>query len=101
MKVSLCSVEEIPMEGIIRVDFFGREVLVFNLEGKPKAILNPWAHLGDPMRPEGDRPICEWHGADFDSRRGTRIKGLARPESGLMILPTRVEDGALVYVYEE
>ena len=40
MKVSLCKLEDIPNEGTKTLDFFGREVLVYKADGKPKAVLN-------------------------------------------------------------
>jgi nitrite reductase/ring-hydroxylating ferredoxin subunit len=101
MKVPLCKLEEIPEEGTKTVDFFGREVLVFKTEGQPKAILNVCMHLGGPMKREDSRLICQWHGAEFDCDRGQRLKGPARPDSRLIILPTRVEDEVLTYVYGE
>lgn len=101
MKVPLCKVGEIPEGGTRTVNFFGREVLVLKAEGKPKAILNICMHLGGPMKREGDKLVCEWHGAEFDCGQGRCLKGPARPDSRLIILPTRVEDGVLTYVYGE
>lgn len=101
MKVSLCKVDEIPEDGAKSVNFFGRDVLVFKTEGKPKAILNVCMHLGGPMKREGDKLICEWHGAEFDCRRGKCLKGPAHSDSRLITLSTRVEDGVLAYVYGE
>lgn len=99
MKVPLCNVGEIPADGIKTVDFFGREVLVFEEAGQPKAILNYCMHLGGPLQREGCTLVCQWHGAEFDCERGARLKGPARPESRLIVLPTIVEDGVLTYVY--
>lgn len=90
MKVPLCKMEEIPTEGTKTVDFFGREVLIFEEAGKPKAVLNYCMHLGGPLRREGCRLVCQWHGAEFECRRGERLKRPARPESRLIILPTVV-----------
>lgn len=101
MKVPLCRVDEIPEEGVKPLDFFGRDVLIFKAEGKPKAILNICMHLGGPMKREGDRLVCQWHGAEFDCRRGKCLKGPAHADSRLITLPTRVEDGVLEYVYGE
>jgi len=101
MKVPLCKVDEIPDEGLKTVDFFGREALVLNINEEPKAILNYCMHLGGPMKREKDRLVCTWHGAEFDCAQGNCLKGPARPDSRLIILPTRVEDGALTYVYGE
>lgn len=101
MKVPLCKVEEIPDDGEKSVDFFGREVLVVSVEGKPKAIMNVCIHLGGPLQRDGDKLVCAWHNAEFSIADGRRLKGPARPDSRIMILPTRVEDGTLMYVYGE
>lgn len=99
MKVPLCKLDEIPEEGTKKVDFFGREVLILKVGGKPKAMLNVCMHLGGPMKQDGDKLVCEWHGAEFGSRDGRRLKGPARRDSRLITLPTRVEDGTLFYEY--
>lgn len=101
MKVPLCNVTDIPEEGALQVDFFGREVLVYRAYGHPKAVLNYCAHLGGPMKREGEQLVCQWHGAAFECRGGRCLKGPARPESMLIQLPVRIEDGILQYVYGE
>lgn len=101
MKVPLIAVEAIPEEGTATVDFFGREVLVYRLEGVPKAVMNVCMHLGGPLQREGDCLSCAWHGASFSAADGRRVKGPARAEARLMFLPTRIEDGQLLYVYGE
>jgi nitrite reductase/ring-hydroxylating ferredoxin subunit len=101
MKVALCKLEEIPEEGSKPVAFFGREALVLKINGEPKAILNICMHLGGPMQRQGDRLVCQWHGAAFDCHQGKAIKGPAHPDSRLITLPTCVEDGVLTYVYGE
>jgi nitrite reductase/ring-hydroxylating ferredoxin subunit len=101
MKVPLCKLEEIPEEGTRTVNFFGREVLVCKVDGKLKAMLNICMHLGGPMKRVGEKLVCEWHGAEFDCHLGKCLKGPARPDARLILLPTRVEDGMLTYVYGE
>lgn len=101
MKVALIRVDDIPSEGVAHIDFFGRDVVVLKVDGKPKAIMNVCLHLGGPLRREQDCLVCEWHGAAFDVRDGRRLKGPARQETRLLTLPTRVEDGVLTYVYGE
>ena len=101
MKVPLCKLEDIPNDKSVTVDFFGREVLVFKVHGKPKAVLNICMHLGGPMKRDGDKFICQWHGAEFDCGQGKCLKGPADPDSQLITLPTRVEDAMLTYVYGE
>ena len=78
-----------------------RDVLVLNVDGTPKAIMNVCLHLGGPLRREQDCLVCEWHSAAFDVRDGQRVRGPARQETRLLTLPTRIEDGVLSYVYGE
>ena len=101
MKVALCKLDEIPAEGAKVVDFFGREVLVMNVEGRPKAVLNICLHLGGPMVREGEKLVCQWHRAEFDCQSGRRLKEPAPPDSRLIMLPVRVDGDALYYVYGE
>jgi nitrite reductase/ring-hydroxylating ferredoxin subunit len=101
MKAPLCPVDEIPDEGVKAVDFFGRSVLVYKVEGKPRAIANVCLHLGGPLSQEGDKFVCAWHGAEYACADGRRLSGPVRQDARLMVLPTRIEDGMLNYVYGE
>ena len=101
MKVPLCPVNEIPEEGAKAVDFFGRSVLVYKVNGRPRAIANVCLHLGGPLQCEGDKFVCPWHGAEYARVDGRRLSGPARQDARLMVLPTRVEDDVLNYVYGE
>ena len=101
MKVPLCPVVEIPDEGAKAIDFFGRSVLVYKVDGRPRAIANVCLHLGGPLQCEGDKFVCPWHGAEYARVDGRRIAGPARQDARLMVLPTRIEDGVLTYVYGE
>ena len=47
------------------------------------------------MKRAGDKLVCQWHGAEFECAGGNRLKGPARPETRLIILPTWVEAGGL------
>jgi nitrite reductase/ring-hydroxylating ferredoxin subunit len=53
------------------------------------------------LKLDGDTFTCEWHGSTFDARTGKALSGPVRPDARLIMLPTRVEDGVLTYVYEE
>lgn len=99
MKVPLCKMEEISSGESKTVGFFGREVLVFEIDGEPKAVLNYCMHLGGPMKRQNGKLVCEWHGAEFECDTGKRLKGPARRDARLIVLPTRVEDGTLNYEY--
>jgi nitrite reductase/ring-hydroxylating ferredoxin subunit len=101
MKVPLCRVDEIPEEGEKAVDFFGREVLALKVNGRPKAIMNVCMHLGGPLHREGDLLVCGWHGAQFTCADGKHHDGPGRPDTRLLTLPTRIEEGVLTYVYGE
>ncbi len=72
MKAPLCRLEDIPEDGTKTVDFFGREALTFKVEGMSKVVLNICMHLGVPMKREGDKLVCQWHGAEFDCAPGNR-----------------------------
>lgn len=98
MKVALTEVANVPEEGALKVDFFGREAFVLNVEGRPRAVMNVCAHLGGPLERQGDRFVCGWHQAEFDLH-GRQLRGPAKPDSRLMFLPTRVENETLYYVY--
>jgi nitrite reductase/ring-hydroxylating ferredoxin subunit len=101
MKVPLFKVDEIPDEGVKTVDFFGCETLTLKIGGESKAILNYCMHLGGSLKRENNKLVCAWHGAEFDCAKGTCLKGPARFDSQLIVLPTRVEHGVLTYVYGE
>jgi len=101
MKAPLCAVTDIPTEGTKEVDFFGRSVLVYLVDGQPRAIANVCLHLGGPLQRDGDKFVCSWHGAEYACVDGRRLAGPVRQDARLMTLPTRVEDGVLTYVYGE
>lgn len=101
MKAPLCRVAEIPADGTLTVDFFGREALVMQIDGQPRAVVNACLHLGGPLERCGERLVCVWHGAAFACADGRRLTGPAHPQARLMVIPTRIEDGTLFYVYGE
>lgn len=101
MKTSLLRVDEIPEQGTRTLDFFGRQIHVFKAEGKPRAIMNACMHIGGPLDYQDGRFVCAWHNAEFDGATGQRLAGPAPSSSRLMFLPTRIEDGVLMYVWNE
>lgn len=101
MREQLIRMDDIPPTGTVTVDLLGREVLVMLLNGKPRAYVNVCMHHGGPLRLEGDTFTCEWHGSTFEARSGRALSGPVRQDARLIMLPTRVEDGVLTYVYEE
>ncbi len=101
MKTPLLRVDEIPEQGTRTVDFFGREIHVYKAAGKPRALMNACMHIGGPLSPQGGRFVCAWHNAEFDMATGERVSGPAPSNARLMFLPTRVEEGVLMYVWGE
>jgi nitrite reductase/ring-hydroxylating ferredoxin subunit len=101
MREPLISMEDIPPEGTVTADLLGREVLVMMQNGKPRAFLNVCMHHGGSLKLDGDTFTCEWHGSTFDARTGKALSGPVRPDARLIMLPTRIEEGVLTYVYEE
>jgi nitrite reductase/ring-hydroxylating ferredoxin subunit len=101
MRNPLIPVTDIPENGAVTVDLLGRDVLVMLLNGKPRAFANVCMHHGGPLALDGDKLICRWHGAQYDARTGRAIAGPVRPDARVIMLPTRVEDGVLTYVYDE
>jgi len=101
LKAALCKVEEIPAEGSLMVSFFGREVLVYQMDGRPRAVANTCLHIGGPLEDKGDCLVCPWHGARYAKADGYKQEGPGRADARLMFLPTRVEDGILFYVWQE
>ena len=101
MREPLIPISDIPPEGTVTVDLLGREVLVMMLNSKPRAYLNVCMHHGGPLVLEGDTFTCEWHYSTFEARSGRALSGPVRPDARLIMLPTRVEDGFLTYVYDE
>ena len=101
MKVELCKVAEIPADGEKLVPFFGRTVHVYRAGAAIQAAMSICTHLGGPLERRGARLVCQWHGAEFDCATGAARVGPAPLGSRLMMLPTAVEDGALLYVWGE
>jgi nitrite reductase/ring-hydroxylating ferredoxin subunit len=101
MREHLIRVSDIPQDGTVTADLLGREVLVILLNGKPRAYLNVCMHHGGPLTLEDDTFTCDWHSSTFDVRTGRALSGPVRPDARLIMLPTRVENGVLTYVYEE
>jgi len=101
MKVELCKVAEIPETGSKIVPFFGREVHVYKVDGRPRAVANVCLHFGGPLECQDGKFVCPWHGAEFSMADGQRLKAPAPPKARLMFLSTQVEDGVLNYVWGE
>lgn len=89
---------EVPDTGTVTADFFGRPVLVTRVDGRPRAYVDSCPHFGGPLEREGDKLVCAWHLAEF-GLDGRCQRGPARSDSRAIVLPTRVIDGVVTYVY--
>lgn len=103
MKQALCNINDIPENGSLLVDFFGREVHVYKVDGKPRAVANTCLHFGGPLEYQAADCsfTCPWHNAKFDAAKGNRIEGPAPRESRLMFISTVVDGDTLNYIWDE
>lgn len=101
MKQHLCDLADVPASGSTNVPFFGREVLVYRNGESITAALSICPHLGGPLELRQGTLVCPWHGARFDAESGACLNGPAAAASKAMLLPTRVENGGLHYVWAE
>ena len=101
MRFPLIPLTDIPQTGTATVQLLGREVLVMMQNGKPRAFANVCMHHGGPLVLEDDRFTCQWHGAQYEARTGKALSGPVRPDARLIMLPTHVEEGILIYAYED
>jgi nitrite reductase/ring-hydroxylating ferredoxin subunit len=103
MKYPLIDLKAIPDKGSVIVPFFGREVHVYKVDGKPRAVANTCLHFGGPLdyNAEECNFSCPWHNAKYDAADGKRLEGPAPAQSRLMFLSTIVEDEKLSYVWGE
>lgn len=101
MRHPLIRVEEVPDNEAITAELMGREVLIMLVKGKPRAFSNVCMHHGGPLAFADDRLTCRWHRAQYDVQTGHALRGPVRLDARLIMLPTRVEGGVLMYVYED
>jgi len=103
MRVPLIEDARVPEGAPIDVEFFGRPVTLLRRDGRVRAFMNVCTHLGGPLQlaADGNTFQCQWHQACFDAQSGKALRGPAAPDSRLMRLPIKVEDGWVTYVYGE
>ncbi len=98
MEEPIIKLEEVPDEGSVAANFFGRPVIVTKVEGRPRAFLDSCPHFGGPLERQGDALVCAWHLAEFGlDGRCRRVP--ARTDSRAVLLPTRVLGGVVTYTY--
>jgi nitrite reductase/ring-hydroxylating ferredoxin subunit len=80
----------------------GKEVAIFNVDGKLYATQNDCTHAGGPLCEGslwGETVTCPWHGSEFDVRTGEVIAGPAR--SPLQTYRVDVQDEVIVLRTED
>ena len=98
MEQPIIASEAVPEVGAVGAEFFGRPVLAAKVEGRPRVYVDSCPHLGGPLERRGDTLVCAWHEAEF-GMDGRCHRGPARADSRVIVLPTRVIDGVVTYVY--
>ena len=99
MEQPIIAVNEVPESGTVRAEFFRRPVIVTKVDGRPRVFVDSCPHFGGPLEREGERLVCGWHMAEF-ALDGRCLRGPARADSRVVVLPTRVIDGVVTYVYD-
>jgi len=99
MEKELAKDSDVKEGKTIEVDFFGRPVILTKKEGKVLAFVNVCAHLGGPVKREGDIFRCEWHNSTYDVGTGKRLTEPAPKGSSLINLPIVIKEGKVFYKY--
>ena len=71
--VKVCSVTDVKTNSVKRFSVSGKEIALFNLNGKFFAIAAHCTHAEGPLDEgsvEGNEVECPWHGARFDITTG-------------------------------
>jgi nitrite reductase/ring-hydroxylating ferredoxin subunit len=101
MKVPLAAITALSEDHATEVEFFGRSVVLVKSGPAYNAFANYCPHASGPLLLEDGQFKCQWHGATFAALSGAQHDGPRGAASNLIRLPTRVEDGQLVYVWGE
>jgi len=94
---ALADVSEIPAGSGRVLEVAGRQLALFNVDGRFHALDNTCPHRGGPLGDGalmGTTVTCPWHGWQFDCTTG---KSTRNPDVGVACHPTSVEGGT-VYV---
>ncbi len=65
------------------IEINGREIALFNCEGKYYAVDNDCTHVGGPLCDGevcGTTVTCPWHGAEFDLKSGQALAPAAEKD---------------------
>ncbi len=95
--VKAATVSEIPPGTGKCVDVNGKEIALFNLDGKFHAIDNTCLHRGGPLgegEVDGTTVTCPWHGWQYDILTGKNI--FDDSGAGVAVYEVRVEGDAVL-----
>jgi nitrite reductase/ring-hydroxylating ferredoxin subunit len=74
--VEVAGIDELEPGQAKLIEVDGKEIALFNCNGKYFAIDNECTHVGGPLC-EGElddgKIICPWHGAEFDLKSGKAV----------------------------
>lgn len=101
MKVPLAAISDIFENQPTEVEFFGRNIILIKSGELYNAFANYCPHASGPLTLEEGMFKCQWHGATFKTLNGQQTDGPRGSGSSLIRLPTRIEDGQLLYVWGE
>ncbi len=93
----VADVSEIPTGKGTSMEVAGKQLALFQIDGKFVAIDNTCPHRGGPLGDGllmGTTVTCPWHGWQFDCTTG---KSIRNPAVGVGSYPTAVE-GSTLYV---
>lgn len=74
--VEVAKVDEIPSGNMKHVEFYGKEIMIANLDGKFYALNDRCSHTNAPLSMghiQGNIVICPMHGARFDITTGKKV----------------------------
>jgi hypothetical protein len=102
MRVPLIETAALVDGRVSDVNFFGRSVLGLRTDERVRAYVNVCTHLGGPLELSAKRLDLSVPVARRLFRRSlARPNAPARPDTHLMHLPIKIDDGQVTYVYSE
>lgn len=96
----ICSVDEVPAEGVRVVTLNGRNLAVINHGGKYYAVENRCPHMGGPLglgQVKNGIITCPWHRFRFELESG---RSVTNPAMQATVLRLTVDKGYLVLEFQ-
>lgn len=89
--IKVAKTSEVPLGKIKKVAINGKEIALYNLNGKFYATTNICPHQGGPLdegEMDGDTVICPWHGWMFNVTDGATVMN---PRLKIQTYPVQVQ----------